>query len=72
MDIRSVNPTPYAPRYCEVCQRKTPHEIRAGAGLTAKMCVTCLETGRRYELRTGAAPVVRVARGSCIAGIGSR
>jgi len=41
---------PHALRYCKVCRQVTPHEIRAGAGLTAKMCVKCLESGRNYEL----------------------
>ncbi len=41
---------PHTLRYCKVCRKMTPHEIRAGAGLVAKMCVKCLESGRNYEL----------------------
>ena len=41
---------PQTLRFCKVCRKETTHEIRSGAGLTAKMCVICLETGRRYKL----------------------
>ena len=37
-------------RYCKVCQKETPHEIRAGAGITARPCVECMERGLKYEL----------------------
>ena len=43
-------PLPYTLRFCKVCRKETPHEIRSGAGLTAKMCMKCLADGRRYEL----------------------
>jgi hypothetical protein len=55
MDTRFGSAIPYTLRYCQVCQKKTPHEIRTGAGLTAIMCVTCLETGRKDELDREAA-----------------
>ena len=37
-------------RYCKNCQKETPHEIRAGAGMTARICVECTERGLKYEL----------------------
>ena len=30
-------------RLCRVCQRETPHQIRFGCGVVAKICVPCLE-----------------------------
>jgi hypothetical protein len=50
MATQSVDPTPHTLRYCKVCQKDTPHEIRGGTGMNAKMCVKCLEAGRNYEL----------------------
>jgi hypothetical protein len=37
-------------RYCKVCQKQTPHRIRAGDGLVARICVACLEHIQGYEL----------------------
>ncbi|HXK05204.1 MAG TPA: hypothetical protein VMS37_22570 [Verrucomicrobiae bacterium] len=37
-------------RYCKICQRDTPHEIRSGAGVIVRICVACLERTLRYEL----------------------
>ena len=33
---------PRALRFCKICQKETPHEVRTGAGLVARMCVECL------------------------------
>jgi len=46
-------PVPAPPktiRYCKVCRRETPHEILAGSGVVAKVCIPCLEQTERYEL----------------------
>src|SRR4051812_47429333 len=37
-------------RYCNTCQKETPHEIRAGVGRTAKLCVECSERALMNEL----------------------
>jgi len=37
-------------RFCRVCRCDTPHEIRSGAGVTARICTACLERALRYEL----------------------
>jgi NMD protein affecting ribosome stability and mRNA decay len=36
-------------RVCLSCQKETPHQIRAGAGATVKICVRCLERALLYE-----------------------
>lgn len=37
-------------RYCRVCQKDTPHEIREGAGVVATFCVPCVQRTLSYEL----------------------
>jgi len=37
-------------RFCRVCQKDTPHEVRSGAGVIARMCIPCLERALTYEL----------------------
>jgi len=37
-------------RYCKVCRRDTPHQIRAGAGVIARICIVCLERVLGHEL----------------------
>ena len=37
-------------RFCRVCQKETPHEIRSGCGLVAKICIPCLEHSMMNEL----------------------
>ncbi len=37
-------------RFCKVCARETPHEIRQGAGLIATFCVDCIARALSYEL----------------------
>jgi hypothetical protein len=44
-----ADPLPRTLRFCKVCQKETPHEIRSGVGLTAKICVKCFEDARRHE-----------------------
>jgi hypothetical protein len=36
-------------KYCKTCQRETPHQIRGGRGLTANVCISCLERALAYE-----------------------
>jgi hypothetical protein len=43
-------PLPKTLRYCKLCQKETPHEIRVGAGVVAKFCVACMERELFYEL----------------------
>jgi hypothetical protein len=44
------DPLPRTLRFCKVCRKDTTHEIRSGAGLTAKICMTCMDGGHRFEL----------------------
>jgi hypothetical protein len=37
-------------RFCKVCEIETPHEVRTGAGVVARICVPCLERARLYDL----------------------
>jgi hypothetical protein len=37
-------------KYCKVCERDTPHQIRDGQGLVARICVLCLNRALIYEL----------------------
>jgi hypothetical protein len=37
-------------RYCKACEMETPHEIIAGSGCVAKICLPCLQRSERYEL----------------------
>jgi hypothetical protein len=48
--VSKGDPLPRTLRFCKVCLKETLHEIRSGAGLTAKICVKCMEDERRYEL----------------------
>jgi len=32
-------------KYCERCRAVTPHQLREGEGLVAKICVVCLLRG---------------------------
>lgn len=41
---------PKTMKYCKVCQKETPHQIRAGAGVTATICLSCLQRALSYEL----------------------
>jgi hypothetical protein len=41
---------PKTMKFCKVCQRDTAHEIRSGAGMTATICVACLQRALCYEL----------------------
>jgi hypothetical protein len=43
-------PAPRTLRFCKTCGCDTPHEIRSGSGVTARICATCLERALRYEL----------------------
>ena len=37
-------------RYCKLCAKETPHEIREGAGVVATFCVRCVQRALSYEL----------------------
>jgi len=40
-----LEPAPVLPktmRFCKVCRKDTPHEIRRGSGLVAKICMPCV------------------------------
>ncbi len=45
-----VGPLPRLLRFCKQCQKETPHEIRTGGGVIAKICLPCLERDLFYEL----------------------
>jgi|KBSMisStandDraft_5_1062788.scaffolds.fasta_scaffold330172_2 hypothetical protein len=36
-------------RYCNICQKETPHEVRTGAGVVARLCVECLNARLNFE-----------------------
>ena len=37
-------------RFCKVCEKETPHQLREGSGLVAKICIPCMERALHYEL----------------------
>jgi hypothetical protein len=37
-------------KYCKICQRETPHQIRGGPDVVAVICISCLERALRYQL----------------------
>jgi hypothetical protein len=37
-------------RLCNVCKDKTPHEIHAGDGCTAYICIPCRQRSELHEL----------------------
>ena len=37
-------------RFCKACQQETPHEVREGGGVVAKLCIPCMERTLYYEL----------------------
>jgi len=37
-------------KYCKTCQSETPHQIRCGPGLTAMICIACLDRALAFEL----------------------
>jgi hypothetical protein len=37
-------------RFCRSCERETPHQIRAGDGVVAVICIPCLGRALTYEL----------------------
>jgi hypothetical protein len=41
---------PKTMKFCRVCQKETPHEVRSGGGVVARMCLPCLEHELTYEL----------------------
>jgi len=45
-----VQAVPRILRFCEFCQKETPHEIRTGSGIIARICLPCLERDLMYEL----------------------
>jgi hypothetical protein len=44
------NPPPKTIKECMTCQKATPHEIRGGAGVTAAICLSCLDRALTFEL----------------------
>jgi hypothetical protein len=36
-------------KYCKTCQRETFHQIRGGRGLSANICIPCLERALAWE-----------------------
>lgn len=46
----SIPAPPKTIRFCKICDRETPHEVRAGNGIIARICVPCLERERLYDL----------------------
>ena len=43
-------PLPKTLRFCKACGKETPHEVRSGCGVIAKVCIPCLERALQYEL----------------------
>ena len=41
---------PKTMRFCKVCGRETPHEVRAGNGVVAKICIPCQERELMWNL----------------------
>lgn len=41
---------PRTTKYCKICQKDTPHEIRAGSGVIATICIPCLRRTLDYDL----------------------
>ena len=37
-------------RFCKICQRETPHQVRGSSGLSAVICMHCLDRALTYEL----------------------
>lgn len=37
-------------KFCKICQRETPHQIRGGEGVVAVICIPCLRRALTYEL----------------------
>ena len=40
---------PRTMKFCKVCQKETPHEIRGGSGVVATICIPCLRRALEYE-----------------------
>jgi hypothetical protein len=41
---------PTTMKFCEICQRETPHQIRSGEGVIAVICIPCLSRVLMCEL----------------------
>ena len=37
-------------KYCKVCEKETPHEVRYGSGVAAVICVPCLRRALSHEM----------------------
>jgi len=42
--------TPKTLRFCHLCGKETPHEIREGTDMVVTVCVHCVERAMSYEL----------------------
>ena len=47
------DPRPKTMRFCRTCGKETPHQIRCGPGLSALICISCLERALAFELDRG-------------------
>ena len=41
---------PRTMKHCGTCRKETPHQIRIGSGVTALICIVCLQRALAYEL----------------------
>jgi hypothetical protein len=46
----SFHEPPTTIKFCKICQRETPHQIRGGEGVVAVICIPCLDRALTYEL----------------------
>ena len=48
--IETTKSWPKTMRFCRICSKETPHQIRQGAGVVVTLCIPCLERALTYEL----------------------
>ncbi len=46
----SFHELPTTIKFCKICQRETPHQIRGGDGVVTVICIPCLGHALTYEL----------------------
>jgi hypothetical protein len=43
------DPLPQTMKYCKICGKQTPHQLRSGPGLATSICTACLKRALSYE-----------------------
>ncbi len=43
------DPLPHTMKYCQSCQKQTPHQIRSRTEIAASICISCLRRALLYE-----------------------